>query len=214
MAENRVSRKERDFEWYKMYMGLDIKIKNARPFIEKYIEILEQTEKKHGIHYELITAILGIETSYATNNKNLGNFYIFSTLISQYIFMPKRKKWAIRELISLYEFSKKINKSVFYFVGSFAGACGWAQFIPTSHLKYFVDTQNIDKNIDIYTVDDNIMSIENFLYNQGLTGENINLLKSRYYAIYRYNPSDVYVQAVLYIYDALRKNQADLSKEE
>ena len=58
------------------------------------------------------------------------------------------------------------------------------------------------------------MSIENYLYNQGLNYENINLLKSRYYAIYKYNPSDAYAKAVLYIYDVLRKNQEDSSKEE
>ena len=214
MAENRVSRKEKNFEWYKAHMGLDIKIKNAIPFIEKYIQILDEAEKKHGIHLELITAILGIETSYATNNKNLGNFIIFSTLVSQYIFMPKRRNWAVRELASLYEFSNKINKSVYYFIGSFAGACGWAQFIPTSLLKFFIDTENNDTNIDIYAVDDTIMSIENYLYNQGLNNDNINLLKSRYYAIYRYNPSDAYVQAVLYIYDELIKNQNDLSIKE
>ena len=207
MAENRVSRKEKDFEWYKIHMGLDIKIKNADVFIEKHMDILNLAEKKHGIHYELIIAILGIETSYATSNKNLGDFSIFSTLISQYIFMPKRREWAARELASLYKFSKKINKPVSYFIGSFAGASGWAQFIPTSHLKYFIDTYNNDYDINIYAVDDNIISIENFLYNHGLSNENINQLKSRYYAVYRYNPSDAYVKAVLYIYNALRKNR-------
>jgi membrane-bound lytic murein transglycosylase B len=206
MAENQVSRKERDFEWYKIHMGLDIKIQNARPFIDKYIKTLEQAEKKHGIHYELITAILGIETSYATSNRSLGNFIIFPALVSQYIFMPKRRNWAARELASLYKFSKKTNKPVYYFMGSFAGACGWAQFIPTSLLKYFIDTQDNDLNIDIYAVDDSIISIENYLFYHGLNIENIHDFNSRYYAVFKYNPSEAYAKAVLYIYDALRRN--------
>ncbi len=205
MAEHQVSRKEKDFEWYKNHLGLDIKIKRAKVFIEKYGDILKQAENKHGIHYELITAILGIETGFS-NNKSLGNFYVFSALISQYIFMPRRREWAVKELASLYKFSKRTNKKVYYFIGSFAGASGWAQFIPSSHSKYFIDAQNKNNEIDIYAIDDNIMSIENYLYGSGLDGNNIYFPESRYDAIFNYNPSDAYVQAVLYIYNALKKD--------
>lgn len=213
MSERRVSSKEKDFEWYKDYIGLDIKIKNAYEFIPKYIDLLKNAEKKHGIHYELIIAIFGIETNFA-RAKSLGNFYVFSALFSQYLFMETRRKWAAQELISLYHLTKKTNKDTYYYIGSFAGASGGAQFVPSSHLKYFVDSEDNDNNIDIYSIEDNIMSIENYLYYHGLNKDNIDIYANRYSTVYEYNRSNTYVQGVLYIYDALRKNRNDKNSKE
>jgi hypothetical protein len=46
--------------------------------------------------------------------------------------------------------------------------------------------------------------VENYLYKNKLSGENIGDYNSKYRAVFAYNHSDVYVKAVLYIYDGLR----------
>jgi len=46
--------------------------------------------------------------------------------------------------------------------------------------------------------------VENYLYKNNLSGENIDNYESKYRAVFAYNHSDVYVKAVLFIYDGIR----------
>jgi membrane-bound lytic murein transglycosylase B len=71
-------------------------------------------------------------------------------------------------------------------------------------LAFFIDSNGIDDDIDPFSIDDTIFSVENYLYKNNLTGENIGDYDSKYKAVFAYNHSDVYVKAVLYIYDGLR----------
>ena len=90
-------------------------------------------------------------------------------------------------------------------MGSFLGASGFAQFMPSSLMNCFINSNFNDDDIDIYSVEDTIFSIQNYLYMNKLNKLNINIYESRYYSVFRYNPSKAYVDAVLMIYDELRK---------
>lgn len=204
MAENKVKRNEVTFEWYKKHFHADLKVAEGINFIKNNQKVLEKIENKNGIHYELVTAILAMESNYA-HPKYKGKFYTFPALVSQYLLIPRRKKFSSNELIALYKFCIKTNKETYHFIGSFAGACGWAQFIPSSLLAYFVDYNERDYDIDIYSIEDNLASIANYLYNHKLNRATINYEKNRYNAVYAYNRSDAYVKTVLYIYDNLKK---------
>jgi membrane-bound lytic murein transglycosylase B len=194
--------KKYDVAWYFARIGVDAKIEKGKPFIEKHIEIFNRAEAKHGIHKELIAAIIGIETNFADRQQR-GKFYAFNSLVSQYIF-TNRTKFAVREITALYKFSLKTGHTSQYFTSSYAGAIGWGQFIPSSLLAFFIDSNGIDDDIDPFSIDDTIFSVENYLYKNNLTGENIDDYDSKYKAVFAYNHSDVYVKAVLYIYDGLR----------
>ena len=204
MAENKVKTKQKDFDWYKNHFGLDKKIQMGTKFIEGNIETLQKVEEKNGIYFELAVAILGMETNFG-QRRYVGNYYIFNTLVSQYLLLEKREKFALRELIYLYKMCQKTNKNAYYFVGSYAGACGLGQFIPSSLFNYFVDVDGIDENIDIYSLDDNLCSIENYLFKNNLNNSNIDNQKSLFDSVYSYNRSSAYVNAVLYIYEELKK---------
>jgi membrane-bound lytic murein transglycosylase B len=203
MAENKVDNNEKDFEWYKTQFGLDGKIKKGLDFIESNKEMLKKIESINGIHYELIVSILAIETNFA-NIKFRGNFYVFNALVSQYILMPKREAFALRELKALYEFCSKTGKDAYFFIGSFAGACGWGQFLPSSLMKFFKDANGNDDDIDIFALDDNLYSIENYLYIHNLSGRNIDDKEALYNAVFEYNPSDAYVKGIMYLYENMR----------
>jgi hypothetical protein len=71
-------------------------------------------------------------------------------------------------------------------------------------MSFYLDSNDNFSDIDIYSLEDNIVSIENYLYKNGLSAKNINNYESRYKAVYSYNHSDSYVKAVLYMYDKLR----------
>jgi len=194
--------KTHDVSWYFERMGVDAKIEKGKPFVEKYSEIFNRAEKKHGIHKELLAAIIGIETNFADHHQR-GKFYAFNSLVSQYVF-TERKKFAVREITALYKFSQKSGHPPQYFTSSYAGAIGWGQFIPSSLQRFFIDSNGMDDDTDPFSIEDTIFSVENYLYNSDLSGNNIDNDGSRYKAVYAYNHSDVYVRAVLYIYDGLR----------
>jgi len=194
--------KKHDITWYFARLGVNAKIKKGESFIEERIELFNRAEAKHGIHKELIAAIIGVETNFADRHQR-GNFYAFNSLVSQYIF-TNRKKFAIREITALYKFSQRTGHRPQYFTSSYAGAIGWGQFIPSSLQSFFIDSNGINDDVDPFDIEDTIFSVENYLYRNNLTGENIDDYNSKYKAVFAYNHSDVYVKAVLYIYDGLR----------
>jgi len=200
-AEKQTDSAMKNLAWYFALVGVDAKIRKGKSFIDDYEDALNRAEAKHGIHKELIAAIIGIETNYA-DSRYRGKFYVFNSLVSQYIF-TNRKDFAVRELTSLYKFSRKTDHSP-WFKGSYAGASGWGQFIPSALLSYFVDEHGKNDDIDPFSVEDTIFSIENYLHKNGLSKGNIGNPGSRYSAVHAYNPSDAYVQAVLYIYKGLK----------
>lgn len=202
-AEKQTDRdKKHNVAWYFARIGVDAKIEKGKPFINDHIDIFNRSEAKHGIHKELIAAIIGVETNFADHCQR-GNFYAFNALVSQYIF-TNRTQFAVREITALYKFAQKTGHPAQYFTGSYAGAIGWGQFIPSSLLSFFVAPNGRDDEIDPFDVEDTIFSVENYLYQHNLTGDNIGDYDSRYRAVFAYNHSDVYVKAVLYIYEGLR----------
>jgi len=204
MAENRVNRGEIDLKDYKQHFGVDLKIRKGIRFIEEHQEILTKVQQKNGIDYELIVAILGMETNFGEQRQR-GNFYVFDTLVSQYLLLPRRQSFAVNELAALYTFSQITQKEIDYFIGSFAGASGWGQFIPTSLVAYFVSADGKDENIDIFSIEDTVFSIENYLAAHRLNGDTINYPETRRKAVFAYNRSEAYVKAVLYMYEEFKK---------
>ncbi len=204
MAENRVRRGEISVLDYKNFFGIEEKIRKGLIFIEEHYDILSEVQKINGIDFELVVSILGMETNFAQERQR-GNFYVFDTLVSQYILLSNRRRFAVNELSALYRFSEKIDKDIDYFIGSFAGASGWGQFIPTSLEYYFKSIDGVDKNTDIFSIEDTLVSIDNYLALHRLNKNTMDSHEHRYNAVYAYNHSDAYVQAVLYMYKQLKK---------
>jgi membrane-bound lytic murein transglycosylase B len=202
-AEKQVDHdRKRDASWYFARLGVDAKIEKGKRFIEAHSDIFKKAEARHGIHQELVAAILGIETNFADHHER-GKFYAFNSLVSQYIF-TNRKKFAVDEITALYRFSRTTGRSPQYFTSSYAGAIGWGQFLPSSLLEFFIDANGVPRDTDPFSLEDTIFSVENYLYGHNLSGRNINDYDAKYKAVFAYNHSDVYVQAVLFIYDGLR----------
>ena len=204
MVEHRVARGEITVTDYKEHFGVERKIRLGRTFIENNLDLLLQIEARNGIHYEIVVAILGMETNFAQERQR-GNFYVFDSLVSQYLLVPRRENYAVNQLVALNTFMEKTGRDTDYFIGSFAGASGWGQFIPASLNSFFVSFDGEDENIDIFSIEDNLASIENYLFQHGLRGETMSSESNRRNAVFAYNRSDAYVQAVLYIYEELRK---------
>jgi membrane-bound lytic murein transglycosylase B len=202
-AEKQVDHlKEQGIDWYFERYGVRQKAEKGKVFSAENRELLERVEKAHGIDYELTLGILGMETNFA-EVRFKGRYSVFNSLVSQWMFIPRRRNFALRELRALEELTCRTGRPVGYFIGSYAGASGWGQFIPSSLLSQFIDAEGDDHGLDIYALDDNLFSIDNYLYNAGLNRSTMSDSLRRYKAVYAYNHSDAYVRAVLYIYDTL-----------
>lgn len=134
--------------------------------------------------------------------------------------MPKRARWAKNELVEYlsYCYHDKIHPHEIF--GSYAGAFGYGQFIPSSFNHYAVDF-NGDGKRQPYEWTDVMGSVANYLVKNGypanksgLSGDDIE--KKTYKSVYSYNHSDNYVKAVLKLQEELEKaitletnNQAD-----
>ena len=140
------------------------RIRNGKLFIKKNLETLERAEAQFGVPKEVITAILGVETRYG---KIMGSFRVLDALSTLSFDYPRRSNFFSQELINLLLLARENNLDIFKLKGSYAGAMGYGQFIPSSYRAYAVDFDN-DGSVDLLnSVEDAIGSIGNYLYQHG-----------------------------------------------
>ena len=157
-----------EFTWtWDRYRKLFIepnRIKNGKLFIKNNLETLERAEAQFGVPKEIITAILGVETRYG---KIMGSYRVLDALSTLSFDYPRRSNFFSQELINLLLLARENNLDIFKLKGSYAGAMGYGQFIPSSYRAYAVDFDN-DGSVDLLnSVEDAIGSIANYLYQHG-----------------------------------------------
>ena len=157
-----------EFTWtWDRYRKLFIepkRIKNGKLFIKKNLETLERAEAQFGVPKEVITAILGVETRYG---KIMGSYRVLDALSTLSFDYPRRSNFFSQELINLLLLARENNLDIFKLKGSYAGAMGYGQFIPSSYRAYAVDFDN-DGSVDLLnSVEDAIGSIGNYLFQHG-----------------------------------------------
>lgn len=111
----------------------------------------------------------------------------------------KKAKWALGELNALETINSKNSLNVFELFGSYAGAFGWSQFLPSSYNSWAVDGNNDDK-IDLFDKEDAIFSVGNYLKKNGWENNE----DGRYKAIFHYNNSKDYVNSVITLAEKIK----------
>lgn len=103
-----------------------------------------------------------------------------------------RSAWAFSELQSLLTIEKNGYFDVLATQGSWAGAFGWAQFLPTSFLKFAIDGSG-DKKVNLFNPSDAIFSVANYLHRAGFAPNNDAAVRR---ALRTYNRSYDYANAI------------------
>jgi membrane-bound lytic murein transglycosylase B len=98
--------------------------------------LLNRVENTYGVPASMVVAILGIETNYG---QAAGTFRVVDALATLGFDYPRRAQYFRGELTELLQLSKEEHKNPLSFKGSFAGAMGWPQFMPSSFRKWAVD---------------------------------------------------------------------------
>ena len=94
---------------------------------------------------------------------------------------------------ALLEISQRYKVDLFSLKGSYAGAFGMAQFLPSSYLKWAVSRDG-NSMPDLFAAQDAIYSVANYLKAHGYKYGDEEAIK---HSIWSYNHSDVYVDTVL-----------------
>ena len=124
--------------------------------------MINEIEKKYNIEKELLLSLMGIETNYGTY---VGKMDILSSL-STLSFDKRRSNFFTNELLILLKLidTNQIDYKTLY--GSWAGAFGFFQFMPSTIKNYAIDF-NDDNYIDLKNVNDAYASAGNYLNNMG-----------------------------------------------
>ena len=194
---------KKSWDQYKKIFVTKKRIDGGLKFFKKNEDRLNSLTKRDGIRVDpfIVLSIIGIESNYGLNK---GKYTVFSALYTQILLMPKRSKWAKKELVDYLVLCFEDSIPPHSIQGSYAGAFGYGQFIPSSFISYSVDG-NKDGKRRPYDWDDVIASITNYLIKNGYPSSEENK-KSIYKSIYAYNHADNYVKAVLALSEEIKKN--------
>jgi membrane-bound lytic murein transglycosylase B len=133
-------------------------------FMEKNRLALEAAYEVYGVSPIIVTAIIGVETMYG---KIVGNYRVLDALATLSFDYPPRSKFFRRELGEFILLAREEKKMITELKGSYAGAMGMGQFIPSSYRAYAVDFDG-DGFRDIWNNPvDAIGSVANYLAKHG-----------------------------------------------
>lgn len=158
------SPRQRSWRTYRSRFLDGTRITAGLAFWERNDAALRAASERYGVPPELIVAIIGVETIYG---RNVGNFEVFSALTTLAFDYPPRAELFRRELAELLLLARESGREARAFRGSYAGALGLPQFLPSSWRKYAVDFDG-DGVVDLYASPaDAIGSVARFLAEHG-----------------------------------------------
>jgi len=187
---------------YRKLFITDSRIKKGTHFYTENQETLNTIAKNIKVDPFLILSIVGVESNYG---RHKGEFTVFNALYTQIAKMPRRAKWAKKELIEFLIYCYNDNIPPHSIKGSYAGAFGYGQFIPSSFNTYAADG-NGDGIRKPYEWSDVFASVGNYLAKNGYPVNNPSDQEKVYQSVFAYNHADNYVKAVLELRDELKKN--------
>ena len=200
-------------------------IANAKKYMAEHKDSLDKAEKEFGVDKTVITAIILVETRLGTY---LGKRTVINTLstmaaltdpaLQERIWssipdkkkpkretfqkkVDKRTKWGYAELKALLRYAEREGLDPSNIKGSYAGAMGVPQFMPSNALTLARDGNN-DGQVDLFNHNDAIFSVANFLKHHGWKPDISR--QRRHEVLFRYNHSNYYVDTLLKISDKLK----------
>ena len=162
---------DRPYESLSWHRYRDLFIKESRivrgvQFWQENRTILAAVEKEFGVPQAILVALLGVETHYGTR---LGNRRVLDSLVTLSADYPRRSKFFTNELRTFLNTSRRENIAANSVLGSYAGAIGIPQFMPSSYEAYSVDFNGNGRRDLVNEMEDAIGSVGNYLKEHGWT---------------------------------------------
>ncbi|MES0808159.1 lytic murein transglycosylase [Roseibium sp. SCPC15] len=140
------------------------RIKDGEKNLKKHKRTLTAIEKRYGVNRHVVLAVWGIESDYGQFR---GDFYTPHALANLVCAGKKRQKYFRGELIKTLQIASRGDVPADDFRGSWAGAFGQTQFMPSTYNSLAVDFDGDGRKDLVNSVPDALASTANFLKNAG-----------------------------------------------
>lgn len=152
---------ERTLNWtrYRPLHVTDAMIAGGVLFMREHSGWLSRAETEYGVPPHVVTAILGVETRYGVHS---GRHRTLDALATQGFEHPRRSAYFFGELLEFFVLCRDQGFDPVEIRGSYAGAIGYAQFMPGNYRRLAVDFDG-DGRLDLWSVPDAIGSVANYL---------------------------------------------------
>jgi membrane-bound lytic murein transglycosylase B len=202
-------------------------LKRVKKFLRHHRSTFHEAEREFHVPKEVIASLLWVETRHGRDLGHFhvasALFSLvqadYPTLLDGLIDEAKRKspeydslmatriqeharaksEWATEELLALQEIHERGWKNAVKLHGSFSGAFGMAQFMPSSYLAW---AKSDHTKPNLFKADDSILSVANYLNSNGWQGTNRQAQEG---ALFHYNRDKAYVAHILRMSDCLRR---------
>jgi membrane-bound lytic murein transglycosylase B len=157
---------EKRLPWYdyrKIFLTKS-RIEGGVTFWNKNAAVLAQAEKAYGVDAQVIVAIIGVETRYGGNT---GSHRVLDALTTLAFDYPPRGTFFRGELEQYLLLARAEHIDLLNTKGSYAGAMGYGQFIPSSYRRYAVDFDQDGKRDLWESPMDIVGSVANYLHSHG-----------------------------------------------
>jgi membrane-bound lytic murein transglycosylase B len=155
---------KKNWDVYKQLFLTPERVKGGLEFWKANSTSLKKAEKKYGVPAHIIVAILGVETLYG---KKQGNYRVIDALSTLAFNYPKRSQFFTKELAQYLLLCREHQVSPTQYMGSYAGAMGKPQFMPSSYRYYAVDFSGNPKKDLMNDNEAVIASIANYFHKHG-----------------------------------------------
>jgi membrane-bound lytic murein transglycosylase B len=153
------------FEYRKIFLT-ESRIQGGVSFWEDNAEILDKVAGNYGVDPQVIIAIIGVETRYGSNT---GRHRVLDALATLSFDYPPRSEFFTGELEQYLLLAREEDIDLLTTTGSYAGAMGYGQFIPSSYRNYAVDFDGDGKRDLWNNKADIIGSVANYFHEHGWT---------------------------------------------
>ncbi len=163
-AMNRPAERVKEWKDYRKIFLTSKRLRQGVKFWQDHRATLEKAQSEYGVPVEIIVAILGVETYYG---RVTGGYRVIDALSTLAFDYPKRSAFFTRELEHFLLLTREQNLDPLTLTGSYAGAMGFGQFMPSSYRSYAVDFTG-DGVADIWRdASDAIGSVANYFARHG-----------------------------------------------
>lgn len=155
---------KKNWDVYKQLFLTQNRLDSAMEFWNKNKSVLNEVEQKYGVPADIIMAILGVETLYG---KRQGDYRVLDSLTTLAFYYPKRSPFFTKELREYLILCREQHVSPLKYYGSYAGAIGMPQFMPSSY-RYYAVAADGKSSADLMNKDrDVVYSIANYFVKNG-----------------------------------------------
>ena len=129
---------EKELTWaeYQDIFLTEERIESGVKFMSEHEAALRAAHETYGVPPVIVTAIIGVETMYGQIS---GDYRVLDALTTLTFDYPPRAKFFRGQLKEFFRLAREEDKPITSFMGSYAGAMGLGQFIPSSYRHYAVD---------------------------------------------------------------------------